>query len=167
MDRKGPLSGQTMNHGRSLQPCFMASQPQFSAFWFSLSCPPPHTSYSAPPLPLASSFQIILETQMFMYNIRADDLKRPLNVARSQRPLWINQPFFGLSFLGRPNIYTLGAGPIRAPQQIIHSCKQPSLVEKKSLLIGVTALILTAAGAELTRFSGVQTFPELQWILHK
>lgn len=39
--------------------------------------------------------------------------------------------------------------------------------EKKSLLIGVTALILTAAGAELTRFSSVQTFSELQWILHK
>lgn len=98
---------------------------------FSVLPPAPHLPLSTlPSSPLASSFQIILETQMFVYNIRADDLKRPLTVARSQRPLWINQPFFGLSFLGRQNIYTLGAGPISAPQQIIHSCKQPSLVEK-------------------------------------
>lgn len=39
--------------------------------------------------------------------------------------------------------------------------------KKKSLLIGVIALVLTAAGAKPTRFSGVQALSELQWVLHK
>lgn len=36
--------GQAMNHGRSLQPCFMASQPQLLTFWVSLSRLSPRTS---------------------------------------------------------------------------------------------------------------------------
>lgn len=65
-----------------------------------------------------------------MSNIRADDLKTPLTATGSQRPLGINQPFFGLSSLVRLNIYTLGAGPTSTLEQIIHSCKQSNLAEK-------------------------------------
>lgn len=118
-----------MNHAEAW-PCFIASQALSSrhlAFLFRPH-PPPAQHLT---LPLSSSFQTVLETQRFVYSIRADDLKRPLTVARSQRPLGINLPFFGLSVSGTLNIYTLGASPKNEPQQIIHSRKQPSLVERE------------------------------------
>lgn len=75
------------------------------------SCWPPFSTPFHFPLRTHPSsffpFQTGLETQSSVYNIIADDLKRPLTAARSQRPLCINQAFFGLSVSSTVSIYTL------------------------------------------------------------
>lgn len=70
-------------------------------------------------------------------------------MARWQRPLCLNQPLFRLSVSG--GLFThFKQAPQEPPANNTSMQAAVSGGKKKSLLIGVTALILTAAGAEPT-----------------
>lgn len=130
-----------MNHGRGLDAASMLPASQLSAAWVCPFCPflLPIRHFG---LPLARFFQNIPETQTFVDNIRADDLKRPLTAARSQRPL-LNKPalFWTFFFSQTEYLHTVSKPHKRSSADNIFMQAVESGREK-SLLIGVTALAL-------------------------
>lgn len=80
-------AGQTTKHKKPLAwlHCFPSSQ--ISVVWFFFSLTPPARHFA---LQLAFPLHTVLETQRFVYDIRADYLKKPLPPATLQRPLGLH-----------------------------------------------------------------------------
>lgn len=72
----------------------------------------------------------------------------------------LNKPalFWTFFFRWTEYLYTGNRPHKSAPEDHTFMPAAVSGREKKSLLIGVTAFVLSAAGAELTQFSGMQAF---------